>query len=83
VISAGPGWRWVLFVNLPVCTLVLARAFRLIDGSHPGPFGRKEFEFSSFDTLGAILGTAGIQFIGVPTAANAACRRRSPGWRAP
>ncbi len=60
VIAAGPGWRWVFFVNLPVCALVLVGAFRLIDGSHPGPFGRKEFDFSSFDTLGAILGTAGM-----------------------
>src|ERR1700758_5531392 len=32
VLSAGPGWRWVLFVNLPVCALVLVAAFRLIDG---------------------------------------------------
>jgi EmrB/QacA subfamily drug resistance transporter len=60
VIAAGPGWRWVFFVNLPVCALVLAGAFRLIDGSHPGPFGRKAFDFSTFDTLGAILGTAGM-----------------------
>src|SRR6266513_390726 len=30
VISAGPGWRWVLFVNLPVCAMVLAAAFRLL-----------------------------------------------------
>ena len=34
VISAGPGWRWVLFVNLPVCVMVLAAAFRLLDGRH-------------------------------------------------
>ena len=32
VLSAGPGWRWVLFVNLPVCAVVLAAAFRLLDG---------------------------------------------------
>ncbi len=60
VISARPGWRWVFFVNLPVCALVLVGAFRLIDGSHPSPFGRKEFDFSTFDTLGAVLGTAGM-----------------------
>src|SRR6201986_1545563 len=29
VLSAGPGWRGVLFVNLPVCALVLVAAFRL------------------------------------------------------
>jgi MFS family permease len=49
VLAAGPGWRWVLFVNLPVCALVLAAAFRLIDGERPRPFGRR---FSAFDTPG-------------------------------
>jgi EmrB/QacA subfamily drug resistance transporter len=62
VISAGPGWRWVLFVNLPVCALVLVAAFRLLDGSRadgsqPGSFGAK---ISSFDTPGAVLGTGGM-----------------------
>jgi EmrB/QacA subfamily drug resistance transporter len=62
VISAGPGWRWVLFVNLPVCALVLVAAFRLLDGSqadgsHPESFGAK---ISSFDTPGAVLGTGGM-----------------------
>ncbi len=58
VLSAGPGWRWVLFVNLPVCALVLIAAFRLTDGEHPASFGRK---ISSFDTLGAVLGTGGMR----------------------
>jgi EmrB/QacA subfamily drug resistance transporter len=57
VLTAGPGWRWVLFVNLPVVALVLAAAFRLIDGERPRSFGRK---FSAFDTPGAILGTGGM-----------------------
>jgi len=95
VIAAGPGWRWVLFVNLPVCAVVLAAAFRLVDGGRPGPFGQKEFEFSSFDTLGAILGTAGMLllifglvlggvFVGVQTATPGASRRarsrQAPTW---
>jgi EmrB/QacA subfamily drug resistance transporter len=70
LLSAGPGWRWVLFVNLPVCALVLVASFRLLDGARPGtaadeppgqgkphPFGAK---FSSFDTPGALLGTGGM-----------------------
>jgi EmrB/QacA subfamily drug resistance transporter len=57
VISAGPGWRWVLFVNLPVCALVLTAAFRLLDGERKGSFGGK---ISSFDTPGAVLGTGGM-----------------------
>ena len=32
VLSQGPGWRWVLFVNLPVCALILAGAARLLPG---------------------------------------------------
>src|ERR687888_1114307 len=32
VLSEGPGWRWVFFVNLPVCAVVLYGAFRLLDG---------------------------------------------------
>ncbi len=60
VLSAGPGWRWVLFVNLPVCVAVLLGAFRLIEASQPGTFRNKGFDLSSFDTPGAILGTGGM-----------------------
>ena len=54
VLSEGPGWRWVLFVNLPVCALVLLGAFRLLSGERPtGP--RR-----SFDVRGAVLVTGGM-----------------------
>jgi EmrB/QacA subfamily drug resistance transporter len=55
VLSGGPGWRWVFFVNLPVCALVLAGAFVLISGerSHHAPL-------RNFDVRGAILATAGM-----------------------
>ena len=59
VLSAGPGWRWVLFVNPPICVLVIVGAFRLIDESQPRSFGRKELDLD-FDTLGAVLGTGGM-----------------------
>src|SRR3984885_15443924 len=59
VLSAGPGWRWVLFVNLPVCALVLVAAFRLIDGDRARSSGR-EPHLATFDTPGAILGTGGM-----------------------
>src|SRR5499427_5875316 len=53
LLSQGPGWRWVFFVNLPVCAVVLAGALRLLPGQrHPAP--RKDF-----DLVGAILPTAG------------------------
>ena len=60
VISAGPGWRWVLFVNLPVCAMVLAAAFRLLPADATDSFGKKGFDLSSFDVPGAILGTGGM-----------------------
>ena len=54
VLSQGPGWRWVLFVNLPVCGLILAGAFRLVPGGRPAarPAGA--------DIPGALLGTGGM-----------------------
>src|SRR6516225_12137707 len=46
------GWRWVFFVNLPVCALVLFGAFRILKADHgrsvPG----------GFDAVGAVLVTA-------------------------
>jgi EmrB/QacA subfamily drug resistance transporter len=54
VLSGGPGWRWVFFVNLPVCALDLFAAFRLIPGD------RRSLHSADFDVLGAILATAGM-----------------------
>ena len=39
VLSQGPGWRWVLFVNIPVCVLIVVAAFRArrpVSGVAPG-----------------------------------------------
>jgi EmrB/QacA subfamily drug resistance transporter len=60
VLSAGPGWRWVLFVNLPVCALVLVAAFRLIDGDRAESSGGRQLRLATFDTLGAVFGTGGM-----------------------
>ena len=54
VLSQGPGWRWVLFVNLPVCALILAGAFRLVPG------GRPAARPAGFDIPGAVLATGGM-----------------------
>jgi len=54
LLSGGPGWRWVLFVNPPICLLVLAGAFRLL----PGDTGRERPD--GFDAQGAVLVTAGM-----------------------
>jgi EmrB/QacA subfamily drug resistance transporter len=46
------GWRWVFFVNLPLCVLVLFGAFRLLKADH----GRASR--GGFDVAGAVLVTA-------------------------
>jgi EmrB/QacA subfamily drug resistance transporter len=54
VISEGPGWRWVFFVNLPVCVAALVATLRLVPGE------RERVRITNFDTAGAVLATAGM-----------------------
>jgi EmrB/QacA subfamily drug resistance transporter len=54
LLTAGPGWRWVFFVNPPLCLLALAATFRLIGGERPRP------RLQNFDLRGAILATGGM-----------------------
>jgi EmrB/QacA subfamily drug resistance transporter len=54
VLAGGPGWRWVFFVNLPVCLLVLRATFRLV------PADGARARLTGFDFPGAILATAGM-----------------------
>ena len=54
VLTEGPGWRWVLFVNPPVCLLVLGATFCLLAGD------RREAAFADFDLRGALLATGGM-----------------------
>jgi EmrB/QacA subfamily drug resistance transporter len=54
LLTEGPGWRWVFFVNPPAAVLVLVGIFRLIE-----PDGRREKE-RAFDVVGAVLATAGM-----------------------
>lgn len=55
VISSGPGWRWVLYINAPLCALVIIAAYLLISGEAPRRSG-----LANFDLPGALLGTAGM-----------------------
>jgi EmrB/QacA subfamily drug resistance transporter len=54
ILTQGPGWRWVFFVNPPICVLVLAATFWLISGE------RRRAQLANFDIRGAVLSTAGM-----------------------
>jgi EmrB/QacA subfamily drug resistance transporter len=55
VISQGPGWRWIFFVNPPVCVAVAAGALVLLAGDR-GSRARG----AAFDSQGAALATGGM-----------------------
>jgi EmrB/QacA subfamily drug resistance transporter len=51
LLSGGPGWRWVFFVNPPISVLVLLATFRLITND------KRRAKLAHFDSGGAILVT--------------------------
>jgi EmrB/QacA subfamily drug resistance transporter len=55
VISQGPGWRWVFFVNPPICVAVAAGALVLLAGDRGGRAAG-----AAFDSQGAVLVTGGM-----------------------
>ena len=55
LLAQGPGWRWVFFVNPPICALVFAGALALLASDARG--GNRA---PTFDTQGAALITAGM-----------------------
>src|SRR3954463_7425749 len=54
LLTEGPGWRWVMFVNPLAAVLVLFGVFALISGE------RQRARLADFDIVGAVLGTAGM-----------------------
>jgi EmrB/QacA subfamily drug resistance transporter len=54
LLSQGPGWRWVFFVNVPVTVIVITAAFRLLSGE------TNRARMRNFDSVGAIMSTAGM-----------------------
>ena len=54
VLTEGPGWRWVLFVNPPIAGLLLIAVFRLI------PAERRRAPLVNFDISGTLLVTGGM-----------------------
>jgi EmrB/QacA subfamily drug resistance transporter len=55
VISQGPGWRWVFFVNPPICVAVAGGTLVLLAKDRGGRAGR-----TAFDSQGAVLVTGGM-----------------------
>jgi len=54
ILTEGPGWRWVLFVNPIAAALVLPAVYRLI------PADRRTKRLANFDILGSALVTGGM-----------------------
>src|SRR5215207_4937779 len=54
LLTEGPGWRWVMFVNPLAAALVLGGIFWLIRGD------RRRGQLRNFDLLGAVLATGGM-----------------------
>ena len=52
LLTEGPGWRWVMFVNPIAALLVLGGIFLLISDD------RRRAQLANFDFRGALLGTA-------------------------
>ena len=54
VLSEGPGWRWVLLVNVPICAAMMGAALRLLAPDH------LEGRARGFDLVGAVMVTGGM-----------------------
>jgi EmrB/QacA subfamily drug resistance transporter len=54
LLTEGPGWRWVFFVNPIACALLFVPVFRLIEGD------RRRRRLGHFDAAGAVLVTGGM-----------------------
>jgi MFS family permease len=64
LLSQGPGWRWVFFVNVPVTAAVVIGALRILSNDRPLA------GVTNFDSVGAILSTGGMLLL-VYTLVNA------------
>jgi len=53
VLTEGPGWRWVMFVNPIACVLIIPTVLRLLPRDLPAA------QTSRFDVLGSVLATGG------------------------
>ncbi len=70
ILVAWLGWRWILFVNVPLGILILAAAWRML----PDP--RADGPRPSLDVLGSVLVTGGLMAL-----VYALARAPEVGWR--
>jgi EmrB/QacA subfamily drug resistance transporter len=54
LLTSGPGWRWVLFVNIPVSVAILIAGPRMLDGT------RRRSDLTEFDIPGALMVTGAL-----------------------
>jgi EmrB/QacA subfamily drug resistance transporter len=54
LLTEGPGWRWVLFVNVPICAATFVAALGLLAPE------RRRAALAHFDLRGAVLATGGM-----------------------
>src|SRR3954452_13615021 len=72
LLTEGPGWRWVLFINVPFSAIAFAGAFMLLKRE------RMRARLASFDALGALLVTGGMLLL-----VYALVKAPDVGWGAP
>jgi EmrB/QacA subfamily drug resistance transporter len=72
LLTDGPGWRWVFFINVPVGILLLGLAARLLAKQEPPSRSRR------FDAAGATTVTAGLLVL-----VYALNRGADYGWASP
>jgi EmrB/QacA subfamily drug resistance transporter len=72
LLTEGPGWRWVLFVNVPFSAVAFIGAFLLLKKER-----RKPAALANFDALGALLVTGGMLLL-----VYALVRAPDVGWGA-
>lgn len=54
LLTDGPGWRWIFFMNVPIGTLLIALAMKFL------PKDQNPVHTERFDTLGAATVTSGL-----------------------
>ena len=71
LLTDGPGWRWIFYLNVPVAILAGLGAFLLLGGEN------RVRRLSGFDLPGALLATSGMLLL-----IYALVRAPEIGWRA-